>query len=159
MRQDAKMSSSKRDSPSVPEPLGPLNHVAIVVRSTAEALALYRDKLGLRVIDTEVLEDQHVRLTQLDLGACDLQLMEPLADHPDRAGLLADGERLHHLCFNVGDLAAATRTLIGRGVRGRDNKPRSGPRGRVAVFMDPVTTGDVLIELTAGGPAVNARAR
>jgi methylmalonyl-CoA/ethylmalonyl-CoA epimerase len=153
------MSSSEPDSPSLPEPLGPLNHVAIVVRSTTEALVLYRDRLGLRVIDTEVLEDQHVRLTQLDLGVCDLQLVEPLADHPDRAALLADGERLHHLCFTVGHLAEATKTLVGRGVRARDEKPRSGPRGRVAVFMDPATTRDVLIELTADGRAVGARAR
>jgi hypothetical protein len=43
-----------------------------------------------------VLEDQHVRLTQIDLGACELQLVEPSADHPDRAVVLAGGERLHH---------------------------------------------------------------
>jgi methylmalonyl-CoA/ethylmalonyl-CoA epimerase len=127
------------------EPLGPLNHVAIVVESTTEALALYRDKLGLRVVDSEVLEDQHVRLTQIDLGVCDLQLLEPLADHPDRAGMLAGGERLHHLCFDVEDLAHATVALHERGVAARDRQPRSGPRGRVAVFMDPVTTRDVLI--------------
>jgi methylmalonyl-CoA/ethylmalonyl-CoA epimerase len=134
------------------EPLGPLNHVAIVVESTAEALALYRDRLGLRVIDSEVLEDQHVRLTQIDLGACDLQLVEPLADHPDRAVMLAGGERLHHLCFNVEDLASATAALRERGVAARDKEPRSGPRGRAAVFMDPLATRGVLVELTARGP-------
>ena len=138
------------------EPLGPLNHVAIVVESTAEALAFYRDKLGLRVVDSEVLEDQHVRLTQIDLGACDLQLVEPMADHPDRAAMLAGGERLHHLCFNVGDLASATAALNERGVAARDREPRSGPRGRLAVYMYPVTTRDVLIELTASGPDRNA---
>jgi methylmalonyl-CoA/ethylmalonyl-CoA epimerase len=149
---DANMSSSRPTDPMAPGPLGPLNHVAIVVESTVEALALYRDRLGLRVVDSEVLEDQHVRLTQIDLGACDLQLVEPLADHPDRAALLAGGERLHHLCFNVGDLASATAALHERGVTARDKEPRSGPHGRVAVFMDPVTTRDVLIELTASGP-------
>jgi methylmalonyl-CoA/ethylmalonyl-CoA epimerase len=149
---DANMSSSGHRDRMAQEPLGPLNHVAIIVESTAEALALYRDRLGLRVVDSEVLEDQHVRLTQIDLGACDLQLVEPLADHPDRAAVLAGGERLHHLCFNVGDLASATAALHERGVAARDKEPRSGPRGRVAVFMDPVTTRDVLIELTASGP-------
>jgi methylmalonyl-CoA epimerase len=134
------------------EPLGSLNHVAIIVESTADALALYHEQLGLRVVDSEVLADQHVRLTQIDLGACELQLVEPLAGHPDRAAVVARGDRLHHLCFNVDDLASATAALRERGVAVRDKKPRGGPRGRLAVFMDPSTTRDVLIELTANRP-------
>ena len=149
---DANVSSSGHADRMTQEPLGPLNHIAIVVESTAEALELYRDRLGLQVVDSEVLEDQRVRLTQINLGACELQLVEPLADHPDRAAMLAGGERLHHLCFNVGDLASATAALHERGVAARDNGPRSGPRGRVAVYMDPATTRNILIELTARGP-------
>jgi methylmalonyl-CoA/ethylmalonyl-CoA epimerase len=147
------MSNSGDAGPISQGLLGSLNHVAIVVRSTAEALALYRDRLGLRVIDSEVLEAQQVRLTQLDLGVCDLQLVEPLAGHPDREAVLGGGERLHHLCFNVANLASATTALDSRGVVVRDKEPREGPRGRVAVFIDPLTTRDVLIELTTDAPA------
>jgi methylmalonyl-CoA/ethylmalonyl-CoA epimerase len=102
-------------------------------------------------VDSEVLEDQRLRLTQLDMGVCDLQLVEPLPDHPDRQAILAGGERLHHLCFSVEDLASAAAVLQERAVAARDKVPRTGPRGRVAIFLDPATTRDVLIELTAVG--------
>jgi hypothetical protein len=49
------MSSSNHVCRLAREPLGPLNHVAIVVGSTAETLAHYRDRLGRRVVDGEVL--------------------------------------------------------------------------------------------------------
>jgi methylmalonyl-CoA/ethylmalonyl-CoA epimerase len=151
MKPDANVSSSNHDDELLPK-LGPLNHVAVVVASTADALALYRDRLGLRVVDSEVLADQHVRLTQIDLGVCELQLVEPLAGHPEHAAVVAGGDRLHHLCFSVEDLTSATAALHERGVTARDTQPRGGPRGRVAVFMEPSTTRDVLIELTADRP-------
>ena len=44
-----------------------LDHIAIVVSDTDEALAFYRDALGLPLLFSEVLEEQAVRLTHLDL--------------------------------------------------------------------------------------------
>ena len=134
-----------------PSPVGSVNHIAIVVERTADALAFYEDGLGLRVIDSEILADQHVRLTQLDMGTCELQLVEPLDGHPDRAAMLAAGERLHHVCFDVDDMRTSVSLLRRRGVIARDATPRGGPRGRLAVFMEPTTTRGVLFELTAGG--------
>ena len=151
MRPDANSSSRGRPARRGQPPLGSVDHIAIVVDNTDDALAFYRDKLGLRVIDSELLDDQQVRLTQLDLGTCDLQLVEPLAGHPDRVSMLEGGERLHHLCFSVNDIRSATAALRRRGVFSRDKTPRSGPRGRIAAFMEPATTRGVLIELTAEG--------
>jgi len=59
-------------------PLRRLDHVAVVVRSTEDALRYYGDQLGLRVHSTEELDAPHVRLTYLDVGNAFLQLVEPL---------------------------------------------------------------------------------
>ena len=133
-----------------PSPVGSVNHIAIVVERTADALAFYEDGLGLRVIDSEILADQHVRLTQLDMGTCSSSSWSPRR-HPDRAAMLAAGERLHHVCFDVDDMRTSVSLLRRRGVIARDATPRGGPRGRLAVFMEPTTTRGVLFELTAGG--------
>jgi len=135
-----------------------LDHVAIVVKNTNEALKLYRDTLGLAVKFSEVLPDQPVRLTHLDMGAADLQLVEPLTnDHPLQQALAERGEHLHHFCFYVDSVPQMIdETLPEMGLPARDLKPRSGPNGRQAAFIEPANTNKVLIEITSdpkGGSA------
>lgn len=149
MRPDATSSSSGGPLERGRPPLGPLNQIAIIVKSTENALGLYRHTLGLSVVHSELLLDQHLRLTQIDPGSVRAAARRTLADHPDRASMLEGGERLHHLCFTVDDMRFASAELRRRGVIARDKAPRSGPRGRIAVFMEPATTRGVLLELTA----------
>jgi methylmalonyl-CoA/ethylmalonyl-CoA epimerase len=127
-----------------------LDHLAIVVRDTDEALSFYHDTLELPVLFSEVLEEQSVRLTHLDLGNVHLQLVQPLtAEHPLSRHLQERGEGLHHLCFKVPSVAQAIAALPARGLPSRDLQPRRGPRGRQAAFLDPTATRGVLIEITS----------
>lgn len=133
-----------------------LDHIAIVVSDTDQALAFYRDTLGLPLLFSEVLEEQAVRLTHLDLGNTHLQLVQPLKDdHPLRDYLRQRGEGLHHLCFEVENVPQTMDALPSRGLASRDPAPRRGPRGRQAAFIRPETTRGVLLEITAD-PAGNA---
>ena len=132
-----------------------LDHIAIVVSDTDEALAFYRDALGLPLLFSEVLEEQAVRLTHLDLGNTHLQLVQPLRDdHPLRDYLNQHGEGLHHLCFLVENVPQTMEVLPEHGLVSRDQAPRRGPRGRQAAFIQPETTRRVLLEITAD-PAGN----
>lgn len=127
-----------------------LDHLAIVVANTEEALRIYRDRLGLPFLFTEVLEEQGVRLTHLNLGNCHLQLIEPLTqDHPLRAALKPGINPLHHLCLKVNSVPEALQELPSNGIKVRDTTPRRGPNQRKAVFLDPSSTGDVLFEITS----------
>ena len=132
-----------------------LDHIAIVVSDTDEALAFYRDTLGLPLVFSEVLEEQAVRLTHLDLGNTHLQLIQPLKDdHPLRDYLNQHGEGLHHLCFQVDNVPQMMEALPGHGLVSRDQAPRRGPLGRQAAFIKPEMTHGVLLEITAD-PAGN----
>lgn len=132
-----------------------LDHIAIVVSDTDEALTFYRDTMGLPLLFSEVLEEQAVRLTHLDMGNTHLQLVQPLKDdHPLRDYLDRHGERLHHLCFQVENVPQMMQALPGHGLASRDQTPRRGPRGRQAAFIKPETTRGVLLEITAD-PARN----
>lgn len=131
-------------------PFKGLDHLAIVVKDTDEALKLYRDKLGLPVLFSEVLPDQPVRLTHLDMGNTHLQLVQPLTDdHPLQAWLTEHGEGLHHFCFLVDSVPDAIHTLPAEDLPSADAAPRSGPNGRHAAFIDKATTNGVLIEITS----------
>jgi methylmalonyl-CoA/ethylmalonyl-CoA epimerase len=127
-----------------------LDHVAIVVRDTDEALSFYRDVLGLAVLFSEVLDEQGVRLTHLDLGNTHLQLVQPLSDdHPLQNHLREHGETLHHVCLRVENVPHAMAELPERGLPLRDAQPRRGPLGKQAAFLAPASTRGVLIEITA----------
>ena len=126
------------------------DHVAIVVKNTEEALPFYRDKLGLKFLFSEVMHDQNVRLTHLELGGGHLQLVEPLTpEHPLSEHLRQHGEGLHHICFQVENVTQAIGELPSIGLASRDAKPRSGPRGRHSAFLKPETTRGVIFEITA----------
>jgi methylmalonyl-CoA/ethylmalonyl-CoA epimerase len=127
-----------------------LDHIAIAVRDTEEALTFYRDRLGLPVLFSEVMEEQGARLTHLDMGGVHLQLVEPLReDHPLSVHLDEKGEGLHHLCFLVDDVSSSIRELPAQGLPSRDPAPRRGPNGRKAAFLDPASTRGVLLEITS----------
>jgi methylmalonyl-CoA/ethylmalonyl-CoA epimerase len=113
-------------------PIRRLDHVAVLVRSTDEALRFYRDRLGLAVHSTEELEAPRVRLTYLDAGNAYVQLVEPLdSASPLGSWLEENGEGLHHICFGVDDVPAAVAELSDQG---SDIVLGSG-RGRLSGFV------------------------
>ena len=126
-----------------------LDHIAIVVRDTEQALAFYRDQMGLPVVLSEEIPSGGVRLTHLDLGNLHLQLVEPLEDeHPLHEFLDQRGEGLHHLCFQTDEVGQTLAALVERGMKPRSERPHDAPRGRKAGFIDPKTTRGVIWEMT-----------
>jgi methylmalonyl-CoA epimerase len=126
-----------------------LDHIAIVVRDTDEALTFYRDVLGLPVLVSEIVNDPPVRLTHLDMGNTQLQLVQPIdSDHPLQQFLSEQGEGLHHLCFRVADVPDAMQQLPDYNLKARSDTPHNGPRYRQAAFIDPSDTRGILFELT-----------
>ena len=122
-----------------------LDHIAIVVHDTAEALKIWRDAFGLPVLYSEDVNNATVRLTHLDLGNTHLQLVQPLTpDHPLQDWLRKNGSGLHHFCLRVGNVADAmaasaipTATAI-----------HQGTQGKRALFLNKAATGGVQVEIT-----------
>ena len=79
-----------------------LDHVAIVVPDTDEALKTFRDKLGLTLLYSEVVNNGTTRLTHLDAGNTHVQLVQPLTpESPLHAQIAERGIHLHHICFKA----------------------------------------------------------
>ena len=135
-------------------PIRRIDHVAVVVRDTEAALRNFRDRFGLEVAHTEVLETPPVRLTYLDCGNAYLQLVEPLADSPVAHWLAEHGEGLHHVGFGADDPLAAAAELAPDGApppvqgSGRDRAssfvPGEPPNGVRLEFTEFVYREDVL---------------
>lgn len=131
--------------------LGPVHHVAIVVRSIEESLPRYRDLFGLQTeADPIVFESQRVKLCFLATGpepAARIELIEPIDEESGVARFLGErGQGLHHVCLTTDDLPTALDALAAREAELIDREPRPGAHGSVA-FVHPRTLNGVLWEL------------
>lgn len=125
-----------------------LDHIAIVVPDTDEALKVWRDRVGLKLLFSEVVNGGTVRLTHLDLGNTQLQLVEPLTPgHPLKAWLAKNGPGLHHLCMKVADVEQAMREVPQRGI-GTAPDMHQGTQGKRALFLARESTAGVQVEVT-----------
>ncbi len=125
-----------------------IDHLGIAVRSIGDALAFYRDALGLELEGTETVEDQGVNVALLPVGESRIELLEPVsADSPVGRFIAKRGEGLHHICYEVEDLASKLEQLRLRGVRVLEGYPRPGAEGKLVAFLHPASAGGVLVEL------------
>jgi methylmalonyl-CoA/ethylmalonyl-CoA epimerase len=131
--------------------IGPVHHVAIIVRSVEESLPRFRELFGLEP-ETEpmVFAPQGVRLAFLPTGpdpAARLELVEPVDSDSGVARFLATrGEGVHHICFLTDDLPLTLEHLAEREAELIDREPRPGAHGTVA-FVHPRTLNGVLWEI------------
>ena len=129
-----------------------LDHIGIAVANLDDALAFYRDALGLEIDPPEDVQSQRVRAHFIPLGDAALELLEATADDSPIAKFLSRrGPGLHHVTLEVDDIARALSELKTRGVRLIDDQPRPGAHGSLVAFIHPSSAQGVLVELTAGG--------
>jgi methylmalonyl-CoA/ethylmalonyl-CoA epimerase len=136
--------------------IGKLNHIAIAVPKLEVAAAKYRDQLGAVVGQPQALPEHGVTVVFVDTGNSKVELLEPLGESsPIRAFLEKNPMGgMHHMCFEVPDLAAAIGQLQLNGARVLgDGNPRMGAHGLPVVFLHPKDFDGVLIELEECQPA------
>jgi methylmalonyl-CoA/ethylmalonyl-CoA epimerase len=125
-----------------------LDHIGIAVGNIQEALAFYRDALGLDVEAPEEVPSQRVRAHFIPAGDSALELLEATAeDSPIAKYVQKRGPGLHHITLRVDNIAAALAQLKARGVRLIDESPRPGAHGSLVAFVHPSSAHGVLVEL------------
>lgn len=135
-----------------------LEHIGIAVRSLDQALAFYRDKLGLKVTGIQTLAGEKVRVAMLPLGDTRLELLEATAEDSVIAEFIARrGEGIHHIALGVEQLDRHLRQLEAAGVRILPAKAERGAGGHRYAFLHPASCGGVLVELVETAPAAKAK--
>jgi methylmalonyl-CoA epimerase len=125
-----------------------LDHIGIAVRSLEEALAFYRDALGLEIEASEEVASQRVRAHFIPVGESSLELLEATGSDSAIATYIEKrGPGIHHITLRVEDIRAALGRLKARGVRLVDEAPRPGAEGALVAFVHPSAAHGVLVEL------------
>ena len=125
-----------------------LDHIGIAVRDVDDALAFYRDALGLEVVTMEEVPSQRVRAHFVPVGGAVLELLEATSpDSPIARFTERRGPGLHHITLRVDDLVTMLAQLEERGITLIDRVPRPGAEGSRVAFVHPSSAHGVLVEL------------
>ena len=130
--------------------IGRLNHVAIAVPDIMAAAAIYRDTLGATVSDAVQQPDPGVTTVFIELPNTKIELLEPLGENSPIASFLERNTSggIHHICYEVDDIAAARDRLIQGGLRVLgDGDPKIGAHGKPVLFLHPKDFNGTLVEL------------
>jgi methylmalonyl-CoA/ethylmalonyl-CoA epimerase len=124
-----------------------LHHIAIVVEDLDQALAQYQ-VLGFSEPDRFDVPEQHVLVSTFRAGPGFVELIQPTDPEGPIAGYLAKrGPGMHHVAYQVPDIARTLAALAQAGVRLIDETPRSGAHNWRIAFVHPESCAGVLTEL------------
>ena len=126
-----------------------LTHVGIAVRNLAISSRIFAKLLDKQAVHAEEVEEQKVRALFFRIGESGVELLEPTApDSPVAKFLEKRGEGVHHLSFEVDDIAKEIERLTGEGFEMIDKQPRAGADGYRIAFLHPRSTNGVLVEIS-----------
>ena len=133
-------------NPPVPTDL--VHQIGIAVVDLNSSMDFYHELFGLEPGPIIVRDDIKVRGCFIPVGETNLELLQGtdpgsmISEHISRSG-----EGLHHVCFEVGEVAEKLKSLEVLGIPLLDKVPRSGLMGGQIGFLDSSAAGGVLIEL------------
>ncbi len=125
-----------------------LEHIGIAVANLEQSNALFTALIGKAPYKSESVASEGVTTSFFEGGNCKIELLEATRpDSPIAKFIEKRGEGIHHLAFEVADIAAAMDTLRQRGFRLLNEQPKAGADNKLICFIHPKDTNGVLIEL------------
>lgn len=133
-------------------PVTGIHHLGIAVDDLDRAVEAYSRLFGAEVEHRETLVEQGADVVLLRVGASLVELLVPHGpDTPVGRFLAKRGPGMHHVAFEVADVAVELARLAAEGAELVDERPRRGVLGHDVAFVHPAATGGVLAELVGSG--------
>ncbi|MET4700710.1 methylmalonyl-CoA/ethylmalonyl-CoA epimerase [Constrictibacter sp. MBR-5] len=123
-----------------------VEHIAIAVDDMQESMRMLQHTLGLEMEYEEQIGA--TKLAMFPVGETYIELLQAAGPESGVAKWMSEkGQSLYHLCFEVEDIDGAIAELKEKGVKLIDETPRNGHGGSRIAFLNPESTGNILIEL------------
>lgn len=130
--------------------IGRLNHIAIAVPDIDKASNAWEKALGAKISSPQILPEHGVKVVFIEAPNTKVELLEPLDQNSPISKFLLKNPNggMHHICYEVEDILAASKKLIlsGAKILG-DGTPRIGAHGNPVIFLNPSDFSGTLIEL------------
>jgi methylmalonyl-CoA/ethylmalonyl-CoA epimerase len=129
-----------------------IHHLGVAVEDLEAAVDTYARLFGAEVEHRGTMEDQGIKAASMRVGDGRVELLEPLgSDTPVGRFLAKRGPGMHHVAYEVTDLAASLSELAGAGAELIDERPRTGLFGLEVAFVHPESVHGVLSEVVSSG--------
>lgn len=131
-----------------------LAHIAIAVTSQEKGEQIWQTFA--QGVHRERVEKEGVEVSIFSLGDVKIELLMPLGHHTPVGRFLARrGEGLHHIALEVTNLDSQLQRLQQNGILPLEGYPREGAEGKRVAFLNPKTTGGVLVELIENNRSIH----
>ena len=125
-----------------------VEHLAIAVKDMAKMQEIFENKLGINLEYEENFPQYNTKIAMYPIGDTYLEVLESNDPKTETSRWIEEhGEGLFHICLEVEDIDSALTELREKGVKLLDEVPRVGHGGARIAFLDPESTGNLLIEL------------
>ncbi len=129
-----------------------IHHLGVAVDDLDAAVTTYESLFGAQLEHRETVEDQGIEAASLRVGASRVELLSALdQDTPVGRFLTNRGPGMHHVAYEVADIASSLAELARRGAELIDPEPRPGLFGLEVAFVHPDSAHGVLAEVVSGG--------
>ncbi|HZS23748.1 MAG TPA: methylmalonyl-CoA epimerase [Gaiellaceae bacterium] len=129
-----------------------IHHVGVAVVDLDEAVRTYERLLGGRLEHRARVVEQGVEAATVRVGEGRIELLAALGDDTPVGRFVAKrGPGMHHVAYEVADVAAAVAELRAGGAELVDETPRRGLFGLEVAFVHPESVHGVLTEVVSGG--------
>jgi methylmalonyl-CoA epimerase len=129
-----------------------IHHLGVAVADLDLAVSTYERLFGAEFERRETVPEQGVEAVSMRVGSARVELLASLGPETPVGRFLATrGPGMHHVAFEVDDVAEELSRLSGEGAELIDERPRRGLFGLEVAFIHPDATGGVLAELVGRG--------
>jgi methylmalonyl-CoA epimerase len=129
-----------------------IHHVGVAVADLDEAVRTYERLFGGRLEHRARVDDQGVEAASMRIGDSRVELLAALGDDTPVGKFIAQrGPGMHHLAYEVDDVASALADLAEQGAELIDAEPRAGLFGLQVAFVHPESVHGILSEVVSRG--------
>jgi methylmalonyl-CoA/ethylmalonyl-CoA epimerase len=129
-----------------------VHHIGVAVPDLEAALGTYVRLFGGVLEHRARVEDQRVEAAAVLVGGSRIELLTPTHDDSPVGKFLAKrGPGMHHVAYEVEDVAATLDALAQAGTQLIDEVPRQGLFGLQVAFIHPDAVHGVLTEVVSVG--------
>ena len=125
-----------------------IEHVGVAIENMEGISSIFSDILGLKFNGSNEVTDQQVITDIYQVDNRKLEFLKATSkDSPIARFIDKKSSGIHHIALIVDHLQPALDYLKDQGVQLIDEKPRIGAEGLSIAFIDPKSSGGILVEL------------
>ena len=127
-----------------------IEHIGIAVKALETSIPIFESLLGCKCYKIEDVKSQNVRTAFFDVGGVKIELLESMNENSSIEKFINKrGEGLHHIALKVENTDESLFEASKLGFDLIDNHSRIGAEGLKIGFLNPLSTNNILFELTS----------